>query len=83
MNGPFAGDTHGGIWRTPQDAFVNKQHRIENNFIFDMGQRALSGSAVWMFQSGENKVLHNHMQEGQRSVRALLPSQLFARSQSC
>ena len=48
------------------EAYVNKHHRITDNVFYDYGKRVGHGSAVWVFQSGDTKILHNLMQEGPR-----------------
>ena len=66
LNGPLPGDTHWGKWNSPAEAYVNKGHLVEDNVFYDYGQRVGHGSAVWFFQAGDSKVLHNHIQEGPR-----------------
>ena len=66
LNGPLPGETHWGQWSSPPQAYVNKGHLIQDNVFYDYGKRVGHGSAVWFFQAGDTKVLHNHMQEGPR-----------------
>ena len=58
-NGPFPGDTVGGLVQTAEESFMNKGHRITNNVIHDFGQRVGHGAGAWFYQSGENTLSHN------------------------
>lgn len=39
FNGPVPGETAGGIWKKPDDAYVNRNHTVSNVLIFDYGIR--------------------------------------------
>ena len=40
---------------------VNRNNEISNNLIHDIGELYFGSSAIFMWQSGENKVMHNHL----------------------
>ncbi len=40
---------------------VNKNNNISNNLVHDIGELYFGSSAIFMWQSGENKVTHNHL----------------------
>jgi hypothetical protein len=40
---------------------VNRNNEISNNLIHNVGELYFGSSAIFMWQSGENKVTHNHL----------------------
>ena len=58
-------------WSNAEESYVNKGHVIQNNWIWDLGQRAQHGSAVWIWQSGNNMIIHNRVQEAPRNAVGL------------
>lgn len=55
----------GGYWTgapgftSPEDAYVNRDHRVEGNVIRDCGTFVGYGSGVYLYQSGANLVARN------------------------
>ena len=52
-----------GPFKTAQESYVNKGHRIENNFIYDCGKFIGAGCGVQFYQSGDNIVARNEVGE--------------------
>ncbi len=48
-------------YKTAAEAYINKKHRIVNNFIYDCGLSGCAGSGIQFYQSGENEILHNRI----------------------
>ncbi len=40
---------------------VNKDNEVSNNYIHHIGRVYWGSSAVWAWQSGENRIMHNHI----------------------
>ncbi|NWK57345.1 right-handed parallel beta-helix repeat-containing protein [Verrucomicrobiaceae bacterium N1E253] len=58
MNGYSIGR---GPFKSAKESYINKGHRIENNFIYDCGKFIGSGCGIQFYQSGDNQVLHNRI----------------------
>jgi hypothetical protein len=58
MNGWTIGE---GPFKSVAESYVNKGHRIENNFIYDCGKSVGAGSGVQFYQSGDNLVARNEI----------------------
>lgn len=61
------GYPHGeGPFSNLVDANVNKNHRIENNYIYAVGERIPYGVGIQIWQSGSNLIAHNEVSRGPR-----------------
>jgi hypothetical protein len=50
-----------GPFRSAAESYVNKGHRIENNFIYDCGQFIGGGCGIQFYQSGDNLITRNEI----------------------
>ena len=66
LNGPDPGATLGGVWKNAVDSYVNKNHRISGNVVFNVGTACSYGAGIWIYNSGDVEVEHNHIQESPR-----------------
>lgn len=51
-----AGYTH------PDQLYINKNNRIHNNYIRNSGKLVASGNGIWMYQSGDNIITNNKIE---------------------
>ena len=54
----------GARWRSLRHAaesYVNRGHKVSNNYIFDCGQFVGHGCGIQFYQSGHNEVSHNRI----------------------
>jgi len=58
MNGWTMGE---GPFKSAAESYVNKGHRIENNFIYDCGKFIGAGCGIQFYQSGDNLIDHNEI----------------------
>jgi len=73
-----------GPFTSAADSYVNKGHRIENNFVYDCGKFVGAGSGIQFYQSGDSVIARNEIGQmprygitvkGQRSRQ--LPAQMY------
>jgi hypothetical protein len=50
-----------GDFASGQESDVNREHRIENNFIYDCGKYVGAGCGMLFYQSGRNRIAHNEI----------------------
>ena len=55
-NGVGPGDLR---YNSPQEADVNHGHVIANNLFVDGGRQIEYGTGVWLYQTGETRIVHN------------------------
>lgn len=48
-----------GGFANAQDSYINKKHNLSNNFIHHCGFSIGGGCGIQLFQSGENRIMHN------------------------
>ena len=58
MNGWGPG---GGPFASAAESYVNRGHKVCNNYIFDCGQFVGHGCGIQVFQSGHNEISHNRV----------------------
>jgi len=58
MNGWDMGE---GPFQNAAESYVNKGHRIEDNFIYDCGQFIGAGCGIQFYQSGDNLITRNEI----------------------
>lgn len=54
--GPAVDDVR---FTTPEEAYINKFHKITNNLIYSCGKNVGHASGVQLYQSGDNLIEHN------------------------
>lgn len=52
-----------GPFKTVADSYVNKNHRIEGNFIHDCGKFVGAGCGIQFYQSGDNLIARNEISQ--------------------
>jgi hypothetical protein len=52
-----------GPFQSAAESYVNKGHRIENNFIYDCGQFVAVAAAISMYQSGDTLIARNEIRK--------------------
>jgi hypothetical protein len=62
-NGYLPGE---GPFKSGPESYVNKGHRIENNFIYDCGRYVGHGCGIQFFQSGDAVIARNEIGEAPR-----------------
>jgi hypothetical protein len=50
-----------GPFKNAAESYVNKGHRIENNFIYDCGQFIGAGCGIQFYQSGDDLITRNEI----------------------
>lgn len=60
MNGWTIGE---GPFKSAAESYVNKNHRIENNFVYDCGKVIGVGSGIHAYQSGDLLIARNEVME--------------------
>lgn len=50
-----------GPFASAQESYVNKGHRIENNFIYDCGKYVGGGCGIQFYQAGDSLILRNEI----------------------
>ena len=50
-----------GPFKSMSESYVNKGHRIENNFIHDCGRSVPVAAAIGLYQSGDNLITRNEI----------------------
>jgi len=50
-------------FRSPEEAYVSKRITISNNYIRSCGRWVGHGSGIWIYQSGDNEVSHNLIED--------------------
>jgi hypothetical protein len=58
MNGYAPGR---GGFKSASESYINKGHKIINNFIYDCGKFVGAGCGIQFYQSGDNQILHNRI----------------------
>lgn len=58
LNGWVMGE---GPFKTAAESYVNRGHRIENNFIWDCGKSVPAAAAIAMYQSGDTLIARNEI----------------------
>ncbi len=51
----------GGPFKTAEESYVNKGHRVESNFIYDCGKFVGAGCGIQFYQSGDNIITRNEI----------------------
>jgi hypothetical protein len=63
LNGWDVGD---GPFQSTLESYVNKGHRIENNFIYDCGKFIPTAAGIEMYQSGDTLITRNEIAQQAR-----------------
>jgi len=81
MNGWGPG---GGPFTNAAESYVNRGHKVSNNYIFDCGQFVGHGCGIQFYQSGHNVISHNRVVRMPRygisykgSRYGILPKELY------
>jgi parallel beta-helix repeat protein len=60
------GPGHGVVSDSNQQTYDNKFNTIYNNHVYENGQLSGDAGGVWLYQSGDNLVQHNHIHDMDR-----------------